>query len=318
LWSTNKPLPWKARLPQPVGAHKLARSMDARSINKTMDREDLNKPDCRDLLPELFGLIRRMQGRGARYSSWYGRADAWPSIWEHVNRGVDYEPWPGNPDELRIPWFLLWEIAWLVVNTPMRRGARVLDMGGAGSLFTCYLASRGFDVHTIDLDERLCRRSEEIASLMNWRMTARRMDMTRLDYPDDYFDHVFSVCVFEHLPVSGRIRCNEQVRRVLRPGGTASYTFDYFNPQSFGRLDTPEDVQRQFVEPSKLSLRGDGRFHDNGKRYLASPQCFGFGRFTRAAATAHAMLTGTIQARRTATGRTSYTMGSMFLEKRTS
>jgi SAM-dependent methyltransferase len=142
------------------------------------------------------------------------------------------------------------------------------------------------------------------------------MDMRRLEYADETFDHVFSVCVFEHLPVSGRIECNEQVRRVLRAGGTASYTFDYANPQSFGRLDTPEDVVRQFVEPSTLSPRGNGRFHDNGKRYLSCPQCFGFGRFTQAAARTHAMLTGTVTAHRVMSGSTSYTMGALFLEKR--
>jgi SAM-dependent methyltransferase len=150
---------------------------------------------------------------------------------------------------------------------------------------------------------------------MNWKLTARRMDMNRLDFPDDYFDHVFSVCVFEHLPVSGRIECNEQVSRILRPGGTASFTFDYANPQAFGRLDSPEDVHQQFVEPSRLSLRGDGRFHDNGKRYLECPQCFGFGRFSRTMARLHSALRGTVRAGSALGGCTSYTMGAVFLEK---
>lgn len=289
--------------------------MDGHIINKTMDRRDLHLPECRRVLTELFGLMRRMKAISADYSSWYGHVDAWPSMWEHVNRGPAYEPWPDNPDELRVPWFLLWEIAWLVARTPIRRGARVLDMGGAGSLFSCYLASRGHEVHTIDLDETLCRRAEETAAKMAWRLHARRMDMTQLAYPDGHFDHVFSVCVFEHLPVSGRVRCNEQVRRVLRPGGTASYTFDYANPQSFGRIDTPADVQRQFVEPSRLRLRGSGGFHDGGQRYLATPQCFGFGRFTQAAAKAHALATRSVVRQRVLGGTTDYTFGAVFLRK---
>lgn len=285
-------------------------------INKTMDRADLDRPECRAVLVELFGLMRRMKDRGAVYSSWYGAFDGWPGAWEHINRGPDYAPYPGNPDELRIPWFLLWEIAWVAANTPMRPGARVLDMGGAGSLFSCYLASRGCEVHTIDLQEDLCRVAERTGRAMGWRVDARRMDMTRLDYPDGYFDHVFSICVFEHLPVSGRMSCNREVARVLRPGGTTGYTFDYANPQSFGRLDTPEDVFRQLVEPSGLSLRGAARFVDAGMRYLACPQLFGFGRIARALARLHALATGGVTARAAASGEGRYTFGAVFMEKR--
>ena len=295
----------------------MAPHMAVHPINKTMDRDDLSRPECGQVLAELFALMRRMRSRGAPYSSWYGGIDAWPSAWEHINRGACYQPWPGNPDELCVPWFLLWEIAWLVTNTPIRRAGRVLDMGGAGSLFSAYLASRGHEVHTIDLQEDLCRLSDETGRKMGWRMVGRQMDMTDLDYPPDYFDHVFSVCVFEHLPVSGRVECNAGVSRVLRPGGTASYSFGYANPQSFGRIDTPEDVRRQFVEPSGLALRGNAEFHDNGKRYLDCPQCFGFGRAMRAAARSHAFLTGSMSRGRLFQPDTSYTMGAVFLEKHT-
>ncbi|MFQ5428838.1 MAG: class I SAM-dependent methyltransferase [Phycisphaerae bacterium] len=289
--------------------------MDGTPLSKTMDRDDLTRPACRLILSELFGLMRRMQSQSAAYSSWYGKLDGWPSLWERANRGEGYAPWPGNPDEARVPWFLLWEIAWLAAHTPVRPGARVLDMGGAGSLFSCYLASRGIEVHAIDLDESLCRQARETARRMGWRLLARRMDMTRLDYPDGFFSHVFSVCVFEHLPISGRVACNREVCRVLAPGGTASYTFDYANPQSFGRLDTPEDVHRQLVEPSGLQPRGSREFWDCGKRYLQTPQCAGFSRFTRLAATAQAFVTRSVDRRRLAEGTTSYTFGALFLRK---
>jgi hypothetical protein len=288
--------------------------VDAPTINKTLDRADLHLPKCRLVLAELFGLMRRMQAAGAQYSSWYGQTDPWPGTWEHVNRGSGYEPWPGNPDELRVPWFLLWEIAWIVVNTPMRPAARVLDMGGAGSLFSCYLASRGHEVHAIDLQQDLCCLAATTARRMGWRVQAHCMDMTRPKFPNQYFDHVFSVCVFEHLPVSGRIASNERVAAMLAPGGTAAYTFDYDNPQSFGRLDTPADVHRQLIAPSKLRLRG-GEFRDTGLRYLQAPQHWGFSRFTRAAARLHAALKGSIQPGRAVRGRTSYTIGALFLEK---
>jgi len=284
------------------------------TINKTMDRADLDRADCRLVLAELFGLMRRMKAAGAGYSSWYGAVGGWPSTWQHVNRGEGYEPFPGNPDELAVPWFLLWEIAWTVVNTPLRAGSRVLDMGGAGSLFSCYLASRGHEVVAIDLDQGLCDAANATGERMKWRLSGQRMDMQELVFPDAYFEHVFSICVFEHLPVSGRMACNRHVSRVLKPGGTVAFTFDYANPQSFGRLDTPDDVESQFVLPSGLSVRGNRRFADTEKRYLAPPQLFGFNRLTRLAARLHARLRRTVRLGGGLAGDGSYTIGALFME----
>ncbi len=150
---------------------------------------------------------------------------------------------------------------------------------------------------------------------MRWNLTARQMDMTRLDYPAESFDHVFSVCVLEHLPVSGRIRTGMEVARVLKPGGTASYTFDYDNPQSFGRLGSPLDVDLQIVRPSALATRGNPGFLDARERQLESPQCFGTSRVTRLMARLHAFMTGSVSRRATLGGRMNYTFGAQFLEK---
>lgn len=289
--------------------------MDGRPINKTMDRDDLLRPDCRRVLIELFGLMRTMQRAGADYSSWYGQTHTWPSIWENVNRGPDYDAVPGNPDELRIPWFLLWEISWLVANTPLIPGGRILDMGGAGSLFSCYLAARGHEVIAIDINGDLCRHANATARKMGWRYTAVEMDMTVLDFPPEHFDHIFSVCVFEHLPISGRVRCGEQVRRVLKPGGTAGYTFDYDNPQAFGRLSNPADVFDQLVRPTGLYWRGRPEFVDSGKRYLSTPQAFGFGRFTASTAKLHAFVTHAVERKRIVANTMDYTFGAVFMQR---
>jgi len=284
-------------------------------VNKSMQRSDLDQPACRRVVDQLFELMRTLQKRGVPYSSWYGQTDAWPSVWEHINRGEGYRPFPGNPDELRIPWFLLWEIAWLTANTPIQPRSRILDMGGAGSLFSCYLASLGHEVHAIDLNPDLCKLARAQADAMKWNLHPKVMDMTRLQFPPDYFDHVFSVCVFEHLPVSGRVACNGEVDRILRPGGTTGFTFDYANPQAFGRIDTPADVTRQFVEASGLEVRGNSVFHDAGERDLETPCTFGFGRFVRWMARLHAACTGSVAGGRAIRGDTRYTFGALLMRK---
>jgi hypothetical protein len=85
------------------------------------------------------------------------------------------------------------------------------------------------------------------------------------------FDHITSVCVFEHIPLSGRIEVTSGIRELLRDGGTFSITFDYKNAWRDARLSTPEDIEEQFVRPSGLRVRGNRRFEDNGKHYLLGP-----------------------------------------------
>ncbi|MCK6458051.1 MAG: class I SAM-dependent methyltransferase [Phycisphaerae bacterium] len=284
-------------------------------LNKTMDRADLGRPDCRDVLEELFDLMRRLRRRAAAYSSWYGRLHAWPSPWEFVNRGADYQPLAANPDELAIPWFLLWEIAWTVANTPLVPGSTVLDMGGAGSLFACYLAARGHEVVAIDINPELVRQTDRIGRTMNWRLYGRCMDMQALDFPAACFQHVFSLCVYEHLPVSGRVRCGAELARILHPGGTAALTFDYNNPQAFAGIDSPQDVEAQLVVPTGLNWRGRPGFFDNGLRYLDAPPYFGFGRLSAFASRFSARLRGTIAPGRFSDRCRRYTFGAVFLKK---
>jgi len=284
-------------------------------INKTMDREDLARPDCAAVIEQLADLRRRLAAAGVAHSSWYGQLAGPSGLWERVNRGPGYRPWPGWDGDDRVPWFLLWEIAWLAVHTPLQPGQRVLDLGGAGSLFSCYLADRGCEVTSVDLDERLTAHADRLAAAMGWTMRGLTGDMAELDLPDVSFDHVFSVCVLEHLPVPRRRRAAGQWRRLLSPGGTVGLTFDYQCPDAGARIDRPADLQHQIIEPSGLAVRGNAEFLDDGTRYLESPHYAGFGRAARLAAMASAWMRGRIRRSRLLLRHRHYTFGALFLQK---
>ena len=239
-------------------------------INKTMDRSDLERPDCAAVVEELDELVRWLDGRGLQPSSWFGTLRDPTPPWEATNRGYGYEPLPGAADDARFPWFLYWEIAWVVVNNDFRPGDRLLDLGGSSSLFSYYLASRELEVTTVDLSSALVNNAEDVARRTGWMLHNRVMDMRELEL-DGSFDHATSICVLEHIPVSGRVRLSSQLRSLLRPGGSVSLTFDYLNPSRRARIATPDDVIEQLVAPSGLEPRGNREFHDNGQRYLLSP-----------------------------------------------
>lgn len=237
-----------------------------------MDRADLDTAAARAVVDELDELIKGLLARGLRISSWYGAFELSDDqgSWERVNRGYDYRPLDGAAADRLFPWFLYWEIAWLVTNNRFHAGQRLLDLGGCSSLFSMYMASKGLDVTAVDLNDELVANGNRVAAATGWPLRNLRQDIARLDLAET-FDHVTSVCVFEHVPVATRVRAGDQVRRLLRPGGTLSMTFDYLNPSRLAMIDSPDDVEDQFVRPSGLRVRGNPRFVDNGKRYLLHP-----------------------------------------------
>ena len=250
----------------------MGRDNPATAINKTMDRADLEIPAARKIVGELNGLITDFRARGLRISSWYGALDLPddPASSERVNRGYRYHPLDGAADDRLFPWFLYWEIVWLSLNNEFQPGQRLLDLGGCSSLFSVYMASKGLEVTAVDLSRRLVFNGKRLARATGWPLRNVRRDISKLTVREP-FDHVTSICVYEHVPISGRIRLGAEVGRFLRPGGSYSITFDYLNPSRLAAIDSPNDVEQQFVQPTGLHVRGNRTFLDNGKRYLLHP-----------------------------------------------
>jgi ubiquinone/menaquinone biosynthesis C-methylase UbiE len=159
---------------------------------------------------------------------------------------------------------------------------RVLDAGGTASLFTCHLASRGAEVHSVDLNPALVDAGNETAQAMGWNMKSYCMDMCALEFEDGYFDHAYSICVFEHLESEMRQAALRELARVIKPGGVLSITFDYGGPGVYLHrtgpncdpehlIRTPEDIQRHFFSSDEFEPIGNSRFVANGKNYLTWP-----------------------------------------------
>ena len=149
-----------------------------------MQREDLERPDARPLIEELDELVRQLHSKGLGVSSWYGGLELAPAVqrFQALNRGYGYSPLPGTVDDELFPWFLYWEIAWILLNTPFDPGDRVLDMGGSSSLFSFLLASRGLSVTTVDLNPALVAHANAVAKAMSWDLRNEVMDMRVLDF----------------------------------------------------------------------------------------------------------------------------------------
>ena len=254
-------------------------------INKTMDRDDLFTEAAKPTVEAINDLIRDIYSKNQAMSSWYGTLEAPFTGVGLDNRGTAYEPLPGAADDNRLPWFLYWEIEWVIRNGPkLEKGMRVLDAGGTSSLFSCYLASLGLEVHSIDINPNLIKNAQELASVMNWNMRVYSMDIEKTTFEDMSFDHAFSICVFEHLDFYTKQKAMIEIHRCLRPSGQLCLTFDYLNPAPFvfgynhfdtrprNALDSPERLKKTMCANGLFELTGNQEFSDNGKRYLEPPQ----------------------------------------------
>jgi len=241
-------------------------------INKTMDRDDLDNVSASKLIDELNQLIITIKAKNLKISSWYGCFDL-PAIRnsaEWINRGIGYTPLQSAADDCNFPWFLYWEIVWLLLNNDFQPGQSVLDLGGSSSLFSYFLAHKGLNVTTVDLQSNLVENANIVADKMSWSLKNIVMDMRELSLTGQ-FNHVTSVCVFEHIPMYARVEINKKIKKIIKPEGYFSITFDYRNPSNAAKIDSPEEVDRQFIIPSGLSPRGNMPFYDNGKNYLLHP-----------------------------------------------
>ena len=241
-------------------------------INKTMQRSDLKSDRAGKIIAELNDLIKALQDKELKISSWYGIFELTGDrdSYEVRNRGYNYKPIEDAVDDKNFPWFKYWEIVWVTLNAEFNKGQKVLDLGGSSSLFSYYLASKGLDVTTVDLQEQLVKNANQVAQQTGWKLKNYVMDMGELDF-DAQFDHITSICVYEHIPMYNRIKINKLIEKLLLPGGRFSITFDYQNPSRFAKIDTPNNVYEQFVKPSGLSVRENQRFVDSGDSYLLHP-----------------------------------------------
>jgi 2-polyprenyl-3-methyl-5-hydroxy-6-metoxy-1,4-benzoquinol methylase len=242
-------------------------------INKTMAREDLTSQQALIIIKELNELIIKLRAKGVKISTWYGSFDLDDEPLEPINRGYGYTPLDNAVDDRSFPWFLYWEIIWIVLNNQFQAGQHLLDLGGSSSLFSYYMASKGLHVTTVDLQQHLVDNGNLSAEIMDWNLRNYAMDMRELDF-DFEFDHITSVCVFEHIPMFDRVEINKKIKAILKPGGHFSITFDYRNPSRLARINTAQDVQEQFIIPSGLAIRGNSKFHDDPKNYLLTPFFF--------------------------------------------
>jgi ubiquinone/menaquinone biosynthesis C-methylase UbiE len=95
---------------------------------------------------------------------------------------------------------------------------RVLDAGvGTGRNMPFY--PRGAEMVGIDLSPAMLARAERRRAALDAKVDLRRMDVTRLDFPDASFDAAVATFLFCVLPEELQAPAMAELGRVVKPGG---------------------------------------------------------------------------------------------------
>ncbi len=206
-------------------------------------REDLKILSVGNIVNDMIRLKKELTGQNLKFTTWMG---------DFTSRNEDKEMEK------------LWEDAWVLAHSDAKAGTRVLDAGGASTIFSFYLASKGCEVSVIDsdwLNVGLIENAVTVSRAMNWKMDVISGDITNpLPYPAEHFDFVFCICVLEHLTSQQRRKAMKNLAACLKPGGLMGLTVDYDIDRGGDkglRFRDRETIDNDLILPSGLALYGN-------------------------------------------------------------
>jgi SAM-dependent methyltransferase len=138
--------------------------------------------------------------------------------------------------------YRLWEYASLFKAIGSgRRVSRFVDIGGAGSVLSYYLAENGFRGVAIDLQPLLVALCNHVANVRNLPLQGLMGNVTEgFRDLDEQFDVATCISVLEHVPADARPALFRRTWELLKPGGLLYLTFDYGNYRernTYGQAD---------------------------------------------------------------------------------
>ena len=98
----------------------------------------------------------------------------------------------------------------------VKNNDKVLDLGCGNARYFEFLKDKQIEYIGVDNSEELIK----IARKRYPQTKFQNADALKLPFPDNYFDKIYSIAVFHHIPSQElRMRFLKEAKRVLKPGG---------------------------------------------------------------------------------------------------
>ncbi len=155
-------------------------------------------------------------------------------LFRYKNQNFQLETFPGYTTDQ-------WGIKahnrpWIEDVGQFGKGQKILEVGGAYSLLPKYLADK-YDLEAWVGDDFGLKENEQIWSRWgdpfelpkkypNVNYVFENFGTFSQQYPDLYFDRIFTVSTLEHIPFKNRLSVLKDMHRCLKPGGLQLHSID--------------------------------------------------------------------------------------------
>jgi SAM-dependent methyltransferase len=128
------------------------------------------------------------------------------------------------------------EYPWAAEALSLSHGLKVLEIGGSLSGFQFALDRMGCAVVDVDPGEEhflsrwpaTTETVDMLNGLLGTHVTFKQCFLAQAAFPDETFDRIVSISVFEHIPEPALAELLAEVKRILKPGGLVVLTIDLF------------------------------------------------------------------------------------------
>jgi 2-polyprenyl-3-methyl-5-hydroxy-6-metoxy-1,4-benzoquinol methylase len=157
-------------------------------------------------------------------------------------------------------------------------GKKICELGARDGIFGSWLTQFADEVHVSDYFEEWGKgTSNDLGSFEYWdniwkksainidKLKTCVQDITKMSYPDNYFDITICTSVIEHIfpqcGFMGDMIAMREISRITKPGGiifiSTDITKNYSKWHSGTFYYSRDDIYDRLINPSKCSLRGE-------------------------------------------------------------
>ena len=144
--------------------------------------------------------------------------------------------------------------------------ARIVDVGGAAGVYSSWLAEQGYEVHLVDLSERLVAEARKLnATLAKPIASLSVADARQLPQPDGFADVVLVMGPLYHLTeAADRAAALSEARRVLKSPGLVAVAAISRYASALHGLAAGLSLDRAFTRIRDRDLRDGQHRNDSG------------------------------------------------------
>jgi SAM-dependent methyltransferase len=102
----------------------------------------------------------------------------------------------------------------------VKKGEKILDVGCEAGAMMVYAGLLGAEVSGVDICAESVEKANKYLAKFSIKGKAVVGDARKLDFPDNHFDKAISSDFFEHLSAGDNIQVLNEIKRVVKPGGS--------------------------------------------------------------------------------------------------